>query len=411
MFKSIEQVSKTINSHEVSFIDLCFTDFDGNLRHKVFSTNSFNLAELDGSNIKCDNLTLSAVLSTGFMNPFTTQRTISFICNTSSSNNFDWRSACDLFAKKGMPIGMSDFFYVTLQFSVFDSISFDTKLYNSFYKIECGNNSDMFGNLQCDNNKVNTTAGLAMLDDLFDLRSEIADTAQSIGINVVSHANGDSSSSAIISFKVNGLTLMADHLQLLKLVIVNTVRAYGKSVVFMSGFSKNENCAGITLSHCLSKNLIENHANSIVNLSSALCPFVSPMSLGGKRFNKKINWIIGKRIPNTDNFMCEYNFIDGICNPYGAIIAVFAAGKMGLGLDVNDIECTASFSDDLHIYSPDILPYSLAESLNALNDARSFALEFMSSEHFDIFLAKKNVEAKKILATINPIEFEFYYNS
>lgn len=203
MFENCLELAKYINEYQVKFINLLYINIDGSTQCETFLTKSFDVnhcssgVKFFAANTNHD-LLLKPDLATGFLNPFSSQITITFFCYLIKSNPQTKHEFCSRSYLKNTDQKLLQRFsnfhaYIEFNFDIYDDNS--TK------------NKDFF----------------------HDILSEILETSASIGINVYSHfSTCNSRVNHSIIFSSENLLKLADNLYKLKYIVLNVIHSYGK---------------------------------------------------------------------------------------------------------------------------------------------------------------------------------------
>lgn len=200
MFDSCNEIEKYIVDHQVKFINLYSVDADGSMKCETFLANILTHHDFENgvkffTNSDCD-LLLKPDLQTYFLNPFSSQITLSFLCNVIDCNTKEISKYCARSYLKNTSQFLLEKFdnfhvYIEFEFDIFD----DHEMKNA--------------------------------DFFHDILSETLETGKSVGIKMYSHFSKSTSSNTVI-FSSNDLLKLADDIYKLKFVILNVVHSYGK---------------------------------------------------------------------------------------------------------------------------------------------------------------------------------------
>lgn len=403
MFKDTTQLAEYIKSYNISFIDLCFTDLFGNLKHNTYSAKSFDVSKIESGVCMGGGFMLKPHLETAFNNPFTTQQTLSIICTAfdNTGNCFDWRSSCVEAEKKiSKNLPENPLYYIKLRFFIIDNILYSDEQLNSFYKIDIDeltkNNAKKYEHGNSSQRTQDISMATAPFDSHGEIRNEMVATLQSVGIECFLHRHNEQHGSGEILFQAPNLVTATDYIQIAKYIIRNTASAYGKSVTFMPYIYDKTKVNNIIFMHSIKNDVANSYVQNILNKSKQIALFTSPMSLGANKEVENFEWITTHKQQN-DQMFCGYHFIEGISNPYAALTAI-------------------AFASDENHTTAEVKPtnnsclITINEAIKEMEKDTEFIKKFMPIKFLNIFLDKKKIEAKKIASTINPVEFITYYN-
>jgi glutamine synthetase len=196
----IDKILDLAKQYSARFLSLGFVDITGKLQQRNVIITSLNITK-DIALIEDKKLKL--IEDKFFFDPFRSHPTIFCFCQDLSSE-FDYRSNA--------------------------KYSIDSALINH---IPCEGKLNFL--LHCQNKNLLPAYEYVEsepLDKLVNLRSEIMDILDNIGIKTTYHYNGSDLCQCLIGMKANNLLDMADNIILAKYIIKNVAQSYGKYVTF-----------------------------------------------------------------------------------------------------------------------------------------------------------------------------------
>lgn len=465
-----ESIIAMIKNESIHSIDLRFTDTQGREHHFTIPahqvTESFfeNGKMFDGSSlqgwkgIEDSDMILLPDPNTAVIDAFYNDKTLCLSCDiiepaTLQGYNRDPRSLAKRAEKylKSTAIADTAFFGPENEFFIFDDVRYSTQVGHVSYQIdseEAAWNTDKVyenGNFAHRGGMKGGYAPLAPIDRLHELRAEMCNNLEKMGLTVeVHHHEVATAGQCEIGTTFNTLVKKADETQILKYVIRNTAHLYGKTVTFMPKPIHLDNGSGMHVHMSLGKdgkNLFSGEGygglsdtalyfiGGIVKHAHALNAFTNPSTNSYKRlvphFEAPVmlaysakNRSASIRIPFVDNPKArriEVRFPDSTANPYLAFSALLMAGLDGIQ---NKIHPGDAMDKDLYDLPPEQaknIPqvcFSLEQALNALDHDREFLKKggVFSDDFIDAYLKVKENEVQKVRIVPHPVEFELYYS-
>ncbi|MFG1296552.1 type I glutamate--ammonia ligase [Xanthobacter variabilis] len=464
-----KDVLEKIKAEDVKYVDLRFTDPRGKWQHVTFDICMVDeefLTEgtaFDGSSIagwKAINesdMLLMPDLSTGYIDPFFSETTLSMVCDvleptTGQPYGRDPRSIAkkaEAYAKS-TGIGDTVFFGPEAEFFIFDDVRFKADPYNTGFKldsVELPTNADTEyegGNL---GHRVRTKGGyfpVPPIDSAQDMRSEMLAAMAKMGVTVEKHHHEVASAQHELGMKFNTLVTMGDQLQVYKYCIHQVANIYGKTATFMPKPVYGDNGSGMHVHQSIWKDgkplfagdkyadLSEYclwYIGGIIKHAKAINAFTNPLTNSYKRlvpgFEAPVllaysarNRSASCRIPYTNNPKAkrvEVRFPDPGANPYLAFAALFMAGMDGI---LNRIDPGQAMDKDLYDLPPAELKQiptvcgSLREALASLEADHEFLLkgDVFQKDFIESYIELKMQEVHRFEMTPHPVEFEMYYS-
>ena len=467
-----KEVLQYAKEKKTAVVDLKFLDFPGTWQHfsvpvELLDEDSFEDGfGFDGSSIRgWRNINESDMLvipdpSTAFMDPFTSEPTLSLIGNifdpiTKERYVRDPRGIAARAENYMKTTGLADeaFFGPEAEFFIFDDVRFDQRENHGYYYLDSREGSWNSGREEGPNlaYKPRYKEGyfpVPPTDSFQDLRSEMMLTLIALGVEVeTQHHEVATAGQAEIDLKFDTLTNMGDKLIIYKYVIRNVARKYGKTVTFMPKPVFNDNGSGMHVHQSLWKDgkplfagngyagLSEtalHYIGGILKHAPALLAFANPTTNSYKRlvpgFEAPVNLAYSQRnrsaavripmySPSPKAKRIEFRCPDPTCNPYLAFAAMVMAGLDGIE---NRIDPGEPLDKNIYDLPPEELtkiaktPGTLAEALDALEGDHEFLLkgDVFGQEVVHTWIAyKREKELSAMAQRPHPYEFFLYYDA
>jgi glutamine synthetase len=451
-------------------VDLRFSDIPGIWHHVSYPIHQLTPESFeegfgfDGSSIRAwaaiseSDMLLVPDPSTAFMDPFGETPTLVMICDvidpiTRQHYERDPRwiaRKAEIYLQNS---GVADTCYVgaEAEFFIFDNIRFEQNQHSGFYFIDAEegrwNTGREKDNLGYRPRYKEGYFPVPPTDHYQDLRSEMVQTMQRIGLDVECHHHEVATGGqAEIDLRYDSLLRSADHLMKYKYVVRNVANQYGKTVTFMpkpifadngSGMHTHQSLwkngqplfsgdgyAGLSqLALCYIGGLLR-HARALsaiiaptTNSYKRLVPgYEAPVNLAYSRRNRSAAIRIPMYSPSPKAKRIEFRPPDPSCNPYLAFAAMLMAGLDGI---VNKMDPGQPLDKDIYDLSPEELrdvpsmPGSLEEALDCLEQDHAFLLkgEVFTEELLEAFIEyKRKNEADAVRLRPHPYEFALYYD-
>jgi glutamine synthetase len=465
-----ENVLKMLKDENVQFVDLRFADMRGVQHHVSFPARTVDesLFEdgkmFDGSSIAGwkgineSDMVLMPDPESAFIDPFAAHKQMVITCDVLEPSTMqayarDPRSI----ARRGeaylKSTGIADtaFFGPEPEFFIFDGVRYGNDMGRVFYEIESEEAAWSSAKRYEEGNhghRPGVKGGyfpVPPVDSLGDLRAEMCQVLESLGIEVeVHHHEVATAGQCEIGTRFNTLLRKADELLTTKYVIRNVAHAGGKTVTFMPKPLVGDNGSGMHVHQSLSKDgknlfagelygglsqtalwyiggifkharAINAFANSTTNSYKRLVPgFEAPVMLAYSARNRSASC----RIPHVSNpkgRRIEIRFPDPMNSGYLTFTALMMAGLDGI---LNKIDPGAPMDKDLYDLPPEEernIPQvcsSLDQALEALDRDRGFlkAGGVMSDDFIDSYIALKMQEVTRFRASTHPLEYQMYYS-
>ncbi|MCH4249746.1 MAG: type I glutamate--ammonia ligase [Microbacteriaceae bacterium] len=472
MFKDPSEVLKFIKDEDVKFVDIRFTDLPGVQQHFNLPASSvdedyFKNGQLfDGSSIKGfasideSDMQLIPDISTGFIDPFRTEKTLVFlhdIYNPRSGEIYakDPRQTAKKAEKYLASTGIADSasFASEAEFFIFDDVRYEVSQNTSYYQVDSeeaawnSGREELGGNL---GNKIGYKGGyfpVSPTDHLTDIRDQIVLELGKIGFDVErSHHEVGTAGQCEINYKYSTLVGAADDLLNFKYIVKNTALRNGKTATFMPKPLFGDNGSGMHTHQALWLNgkplfydengyaglsdIARWYIGGILKHAPALLAFTNPTVNSYHRlvpgFEAPVNLVYSAgnrsaaiRIPITGTNPAakriEFRAPDASGNPYFAFAAQLMAGLDGVK---NKIEPHEPVDKDLYELPPEEaklipqVPGSLDKVLDALEEDHDFltAGDVFTSDVIDSWLTlKRDTELAPLAQRPHPFEYQLYY--
>jgi glutamine synthetase len=459
----IDEMKNLMEQSSVEFVDLRFTNIQGQEQHITVPKQQMTASliehgkSFDGSSIDgwCDveksDMLMRPDLSSVMIDPFANQTTLIVRCDvidpvTKLSYAKDPRAIAKKAEQYLRETGIADvaLFGPELEFFIFDDVRYDPHGTSYFIDSQSASwNSNRIyenGNLAHRARTNQSYFQVAPLDKFQDIRNQISNTLQQIGIEVEAHHHEVAScgQNEVVS-SCQSLLKKADQIQTMKYVIRNVVQQHHQTVTFMPKPLMGQNGSGM---HC-HQSLLLNDSNlfagnafaglsdiaqyyigGILTHAGALNAFTNPTTNSYKRFVEGFeapinlsfsshNRTAAIRIPHADadqQRRIEVRFPDPSANPYLAFSAMLMAGIDGIQQKMDPNETLKKMQKNET--KATTLCRSLNEALEALDEDNSFLKkgEVFEDSFLKAFKKSKQKEVEKLHQTIHPLEFEMYYS-
>ncbi len=455
---------------QVKFVDMRFTDLPGSWHHLTFPINAFSESTFEeGLGFDASSLRGWASINESDMlmmpdptrfwiDPFYEEPTLCLFANivdplTKEGYGLDPRAIARRAEAYLNFTGIADtaFFGPEAEFFVFDKVSYHNHPHSSGYSFDAaeghwnsGRDDDNLGY------RIRQKEGyvpLPPVDQLHDLRSDITQNLQDVGIEPECHHHEVASGGQCeIDFRFSSMMSCADNVLLFKYIVKNTAFYYGKAATFMPKPMFGDNGTGMHVHQSLWKNGeplfagdkyaglsemalhylggILKHAPALAALTSPttnsyrrLVPgYEAPTRLAYSRRNRSAACRIPMYSQSPKAKRVEVRFPDPSCNPYLAFSAMLLAGLDGIQ---NRIDPGEPLDKDIYDMSPEQLanvrelPATLDRALEALEADHEFLLKgdvFTTRviERWIEYKREKEVDAVRLRPT--PLEFAMYFD-
>jgi glutamine synthetase len=284
-------------------------------------------------------------------------------------------------------------------------------------------------------------------DSLHDLRSDISQNLQDVGIEPECHHHEVASGGQCeIDFRFSSLLGTADNVMLFKYIVRNTAYYYGKAATFMPKPMFGDNGSGMHCHQSLWKGgetlfagdkyagmseMALHYIGGILKHAPAIAAFAAPTTNSYKRLvpgyeaptrlaYSRRNRSAACRIPMYSQSpkakRVEVRFPDPSCNPYLAFAAMLMAGLDGVQ---NRIDPGEPLDKDIYDMSPEELanvrelPGSLDRALDALEADYEFLLkgDVFTTQLVERWISyKREKEVDPVRMRPHPLEYQMYFD-
>ncbi len=455
---------------QVKFVDLRFTDLPGSWHHLTFPIGQisestfeeglgFDASSLRGwASINESDMLMIPDPTRFWIDPFFEEPTLCMFAHivdplTKEGYGLDPRSVARRAEAYLNFTGIADtaFFGPEAEFFVFDKVSYHNQPHSAGYSFESGeghwNSGREEDNLGYRIRQKEGYVPLPPLDSLHDLRSDISQNLQDVGIEPECHHHEVASGGQCeIDFRFSTLLGTADNVMLFKYIVRNTAYYYGKAATFMPKPMFGDNGSGMHCHQSLWKEgdplfagdkyagfseMGLHYIGGILKHAPALAAFAAPTTNSYKRLvpgyeaptrlaYSRRNRSAACRIPMYSQSpkakRVEVRFPDPSCNPYLAFAAMLMAGLDGVQ---NRIDPGEPLDKDIYDMSPEELkevrelPGSLDRALEALEADTEFLLkgDVFTPQLIERWISyKREKEVDPIRLRPHPLEFSMYFD-
>ncbi|HLS52328.1 MAG TPA: type I glutamate--ammonia ligase [Burkholderiaceae bacterium] len=465
-----DDVLRLISDHDVSFVDLRFTDTLGREHHLTLPATTVDEDKLetghafDGSSIagwkgvEASDMLLQPDCSTARLDPFRDENTLILTCDVLDPSDLspyerDPRSVARRAEAYLQASGIGDtaYFGPEPEFFIFDGINWNADASGSFVKIHSSHApwaraDDMNG--ANPGHRPGAKGGympVPPVDAFQDIRSEMCLLLEQQGVPVeVHHSEVGVPGQLEIGTRFSTLLQRADWNQIMKYTIHNVAHIYGKTATFMPKPIVGDNGSGMHVHQSIwqnGQNLFSGQAyaglsemalyyiGGILHHARALNALTNPATNSYKRlvphFEAPVklaysarNRSAAVRIPHVINpnaRRIEVRFPDPLANPYLAFSALLMAGIDGIQNKIHPGDPANKNLYDLPPEEEGQLPTvcaSLEEAIAALDSDRDFLTrgDVFSNDLIDAYIQLKTQEINRLRETTHPIEFDMYYS-
>lgn len=469
----MKDVLTTIETEDIKYVDFRIVDLLGRQHHvtvpayAVDEDTFVNGVAFDGSSltgyksIEESDMVAMPDPATAFIDPFVEEKTLNIVCNILNPDNSPYdRDPRGIALKaeaylKNLGIATAAYFGPESEFFLFDNVRYASGPSGSFYHID---SEEAYWNTGKEGQnlgyKVRNKGGyfpVQPTDTQADIRNEMCTLLTQTGIKVERHHHEVATAGqGEINFRFDTLTRTADNLLLFKYIVRNVAAKHGKTATFMPKPIVGDNGSGMHVHQSLFDgdtplffekgayaNLSEtalHYIGGILHHAPALIALTNPSTNSFKRlvpgYEAPVNLVFSKgnrsaavRIPvaavTPKASRIEFRTPDSTANPYLAFAAMLMAGldgiakkldprEMGFGpLDKNIYDLSDVEKNEIKS-----LPGSLAEALEALENDHEFLLagDVFTKDLIDSWISHKRDEIQQVERTVNPKEYELYYD-
>lgn len=473
MSKNVSEIIKFIKENDVKMVDFKMVDINGQYRHVTIPATHFDQSIMengigfDASNygyavVEKSDMVFIPDLDTAMIDPFCEIKTLSMSGNAMIIDSPQNKPLAQyprnivLSAEKYMKdLGIADQMLILpeFEFYLFDNVGWEVNS-NSIATYVDAKQSYWNSYDEGSGNVVPKQKAYHVakpFDTSYECRSEMCMLIEQAGIPVKYHHPEVAASGQFeIEPKLGEMSKMADATMLIKYIIKNTAKKYGKSATLMpkpiygeagsgmhvhiqlfkdgkplfsddNGYSHLSKTAhyfiGGLLKHIASLCAITNPST---NSFKRLVPgFEAPVTVGYATSNRSavIRIPAYAKTPNERRF--EIRNPDATCNPYFAYAALLMAGLDGIKNKIDPHE-NGWGPYDVNLYN---LPEEEKAKLKGLPTNLEQALDALESDHDYLlaggvfpeiliknFIKTKRDEVSEISKIPHPVEFEKYYN-
>ncbi len=473
MHEKVQKVIDLIHENDIKMVDFKMVDINGQYRHVTIAAQDFteevmeNGIGFDASNygyavVEKSDMVFIPDPDTAFIDPFCEIPTLSMTVNAMIIDSPKNRplaqyprnivAAAEQYMRD---LGIADTMMILpeFEFYVFDDVEWNVQ--PNLIRVAVDANQahwnsgvDGFGNVVAKQKNYHVAKPF---DVTYEMRSEMCLLMEEAGIAInYHHPEVGSAGQFEIEPKLGEMSKMADATMMIKYIIHNVARKYGKSATLMpkpvmgeagsgmhvhmlllkdgepvfsddNGYSHLSDTAhyfiGGLLTHIASLCALTNPST---NSFKRLVPgFEAPVTVGYATSNRSavIRIPAYAKAPNLRRF--ELRNPDATCNPYFCYAAILMAGLDGIKNKIDPRNKNwGPFDMNLFNLPEDEkaklqgLPTRLEEALDALEKDHAYltAGGVFPEELLKNFIASKRAECKEISAIPHPIEFEKYYN-
>jgi len=463
-------VLRFIVDEQIKFVDIRFADLPGAWHHVTLPVSNFDedsfesgvgfdASSLRGwASINESDMLLIPDPNRFWIDPFYEEPTVCLIANISDpiskeGYELDPRSVAARAESFLRFQGLADnaYFGPEAEFFIFDNVSYYNEVNRAGYQLESAEGAWSSGRPE-DNlgYRVRYKEGyvpVPPVDSLQDLRSDIVQNLQGVGIEPEMHHHEVASGGQCeIDFRFDTLIRTADNVMLFKNIVKNTAFYYGKAATFMPKPVFGDNGSGMHCHQSLWKgdkplfagdgyaglsDIGLHYAGGILKHAAAIAAFAAPTTNSYKRlvpgYEAPVNLTYSRRnrsaairipmySPSPSARRLEVRFPDPSCNPYLAFSAMMMAGLDGIQ---NKIEPGQPMDRDLfdlgveELRGIPTLPGSLDRALEALEADHEFLLKggvFTETLIERWTSHKRQKETDQVRMRPHPIEFALYFD-
>lgn len=470
----VQQLKQMIADNAVKAIDLKYCGIDGKWYHITFPSRRIDYVlergvPFDGSSIpgmravESGDMILMPDLSTAQIDPFFETSTLSLICSICDAETRigvkkDPRSVALRAQEYLLSTGIADtsLWIPELEFHLLDSADFYYNEFNGGFDLSSSedkhalpaefDDGDAVSQQDCKGYHMNVP-----FDRFYELRQEMVDTIEAMGINVrYHHHEVGLHAQQEIETELLSFPKICDDAMVMKDVIRRTALQNGVTATFMPKPIYNQAGNGMhfhMMLHKKGKNIffkkggyadlskealyfiggILKHGKSVVALTNPstnsykrLLPgFEAPVKL----FFGLANRSAAIRIPRYGNDehtkRFEFRTGDATCNPYLAMSALLLAGLDGIKHKIDPTKLGfGPFDDNVFAWSEEkkntlaSIPANLKEAMEALQEDHEYLLvgDVFNTEMIDSYIKMKLKEFDAINNRPHPYEMVLYYN-
>ena len=464
-----KKIMEMIKEHDITYVDLRFTDPRGKMQHVTQHIDTIDeeaLAEgfmFDGSSIagwKAINesdMTLMPALSRAYIDPFFSPTTLAVFCDvldpiTGEPYDRDPRGTAKAALAHMQAAGIADvaYFGPEAEFFIFEDVKVDVSMNRSMFQVDSiegpYNSARDYeeGNM---GHRPGVKGGyfpVPPIDSGQDIRSEMLSVMADMGVPVEKHHHEVAPSQHELGMKFGTLLETADNMQLYKYSVHQVAHAYGLSATFLPKPIAGDNGSGMHVHQSLwaggkplfagngyadLSEMALHYIGGIIKHAKALNAFTNPSTNSYKRLipgyeapvllaYSARNRSASCRIPfvaSPNGERVEVRFPDATANPYLAFSAMLMAGLDGIR---NKIHPGDAMDKDLYDLPAEELAQiptvcgSLREALDSLDADRAFLTEgnVFTDDQINAYIELKMEEVITLEHAPHPVEFQMYYS-
>lgn len=469
----MKTVLSTIDTEKIEYVDFRIVDLLGRQHHVTVPAYAVdegtfrNGVAFDGSSlvgyksIEESDMVAMPDPATAFIDPFVEAKTLNIVCNIVNPDNSSYDRDPRGIALKAeaylqqLGVATAAYFGPESEFFLFDSVRYDSGPSGSFFHID---SEEAFWNTGKEGQnlgyKVRNKGGyfpVQPTDTQADIRNEMCTLMTQAGMYVERHHHEVATAGqGEINFRFDTLTRTADNLLLFKYIVRNVAAKHGKTATFMPKPIVGDNGSGMHVHQSLFNgdtplfyeqggyaNLSEmalHYIGGILHHAPALIALTNPSTNSFKRlvpgYEAPVNLVFSKgnrsaavRIPvaavTPKASRIEFRTPDSTANPYLAFAAMLMAGLDGIKRKLNPREMGFGPLDkniydlsDAEKHEIKSAPSSLEEALTALEKDHDFLLEggVFTKDVIESWISLKRGEIQQVERTVNPKEYELYYD-
>ncbi len=463
-----QAILEQIRRDGVQTVDFRFTDLRGRWQHFGFAAGGVTERQLqegvmfDGSaiagwrDVSESDMLLKPDLASAVLDPFSAQPSLILLCDVvEPGTGLGYERCPRSLARRAedhlRAAGVADSALIAAkaEFCVFDDVRFAVVTNEAFYRVDSEEgpyNSGTRYDIGNSGHRPQKGVPLAVppVDHMADLRTEMATTLGTMGLEALQHQHDTAPSQNQISLGLSPLVRSADALQICKYVIHSVASSYGKTATFLPKPMAFEPGSGLQIEQTLRQgdkpvfagqgygDLSEtcmHYLGGILHHARALNAFTNPTTNSYRRLAPgggaprllayaALNRSAAIRLPfasKAEDKRIEVRFPDPSANPYLAFAALLLAGLDGIARAIDPGEAMDRNLYDLPPEETDTLPTvcrTLAEALEALERDRDFLTvdEVFTNDMIDAYVGLKRAEIEAVERVPHPVEFQLYYS-
>jgi glutamine synthetase len=464
---NIEEFFNYCAENEIEFVDFRFSDIKGAWHHITYCLSAISPETLengipfDGSSIEAwqpineSDMILKPDVPTAFIDPFTADPTIVVFCDVYDIYKNDLYAKCPRsIAKKALEylnesgVGDIAYFGPENEFFIFDNVVIKDNINESYYRLDSdeGEWSDdaQYEDIINTGHRPRTKGGyfpVMPTDSTVDLRAEMVQIMQEIGLEVVLHHHEVAQAQAEIGIVFGDIIEAADNVQKYKYVVKMVAHLNGKTATFMPKPLYNDNGNGMHVHQSIWKdgvNLFYEEGN-YANLSKTALDYLSGIfkhsaaiaAITNATTNSYRRLLPGFEAPRILTYSSqnrsaacripygagekatrlETRFPDSSANPYLCFAALMMAGIDGI--KAGGYELVGPVNEDLfELTREDLkerkipeLPDTLRDALQALEEDHEFLAPVFNEDFIRTYIDYK-FETQVIPVEGRPTPFE-----